>query len=43
METKEEIIAKLFDYLDSAIMSGFFTETEIKEIYRLEQEYSIQA
>ena len=42
MKTKEEIVAKLCDYLDLAIMNGFFTKVEIEEIYALEREYDIQ-
>lgn len=42
METKEEIIEKLFHYLDLAIMDGFFTEEEVEEIYDLELKYDIQ-
>lgn len=43
MNTKEEIVTKLFEYLDLAIMAGFFTKAEVKEIYDLEKEYYIQA
>ena len=43
MNTKEEIVTKLFEYLDLAIITGFFTKAEVKEIYDLEKEYYIQA
>ena len=42
MYTKDEIFDKILNYLDSAIMSGFFTEEEIKEINQLEKAYYIQ-
>ena len=37
--TKNEIFCKILQYLDFAIMVGFFTEEEEKEINQLEKEY----